>query len=57
MGQAIYELSLKQKFDVTVGIDIKEKLQSDLDVKFSDNLSEYSELFDVVIDFSLPAMY
>ena len=54
MGQAIYELSLKQKFDVTVGIDIKEKLQSDLDVKFSDNLSEYSELFDVVIDFSLP---
>ena len=25
MGQAIYELSLKQKFDVTVGIDIKEK--------------------------------
>ena len=54
MGQAIYKLSLKQKFDVTVGIDVKDKLQSDLDLKFSDNLSEYSELFDVVIDFSLP---
>ena len=54
MGQAIYELSLKQNFNVTVGIDLKEKLSSNLDLKFSDNLSEYSDLFDVVIDFSLP---
>ena len=54
MGQAIYELSLKQNLDVTVGVDIKEKLHSDLDLKLSDNLSEHSEFFDVVIDFSLP---
>ena len=54
MGQAIYELSLKQNFDVTVGVDLKEKLSSNLDLKFSDNLSEHSNLFDVVIDFSLP---
>ncbi len=54
MGQAIYELSLKQNFDVTVGVDLKEKLSSNLDLKFSDNLSEHSGSFDVVIDFSLP---
>ena len=54
MGQAIYELSLEQKFNVTLGVDKTEKLQSDLGLKFSDTLSKYSESFDVVIDFSLP---
>ena len=54
MGQAIYELSLEQKFNVTLGVDKKDKLQSDLNLKLSDNLSEHPELFDVVIDFSLP---
>ena len=43
MGQAIYELSLEQKFNVTLGVDKKDKLQSDLDLKLSDNLSKYSE--------------
>ena len=54
MGQAIYELSLEQKYNVTLGVDKKEKLQSDLNIKFSDTLSKYPESFDVVIDFSLP---
>ena len=40
MGQAIYELSLEQKFNVTLGVDKKEKLQSDLNLKLSDNLSK-----------------
>ena len=39
MGQAIYELSLEQKFNVTLGVDKKEKLQFDLNLKLSDNLS------------------
>ena len=46
MGQAIYELSLEQKFNVTLGVDKKEKLQFDLNLKLSDNLSKHSELFD-----------
>ena len=54
MGQAIYELSLEQKFNVTLGVDKKDKLQTDLNLKLSDNLSKHRELFDVVIDFSLP---
>ena len=54
MGQAIYELSLEQKFNVTLGVDTKEKLQPDSSLKFSDTLSKHPELFDVVIDFSLP---
>ena len=54
MGQAIYELSLEQKFNVALGVDKKDKLQSDLNLKLSDNLSKHPELFDVVIDFSLP---
>ena len=33
MGQAIYELSLEQKFNVTLGVDMKDKLQSDLNLK------------------------
>ena len=33
MGQAIYELSLEQKFNVTLGVDKKDKLQSDLNLK------------------------
>ena len=45
MGQAIYELSLEQKFNVTLGVDKKEKLQSDLNLKLSDNLSKYSESY------------
>ena len=54
MGQAIYELSLEQKFNVTLGVDKKEKLQSTLNLKLCDTLSKYPESFDVVIDFSLP---
>ena len=34
MGQAIYELSLEQKFNVTLGVDKKDKLRSDLNLKF-----------------------
>ena len=54
MGQAIYELSLEQKFNVTLGVDKKEKLQPTLNLKLCDTLSKYPESFDVVIDFSLP---
>ena len=39
MGQAIYELSLEQKFNVTLGVDKKDKLQSDLNLELSDNLT------------------
>ena len=33
MGQAIYELSVEQKFNVTLGVDKKDKLKSDLNLK------------------------
>ena len=54
MGQAIYELSLEQKFNVTLGVDKKEKLQPTLNLILCDTLSKHPESFDVVIDFSLP---
>mgnify|MGYP003320494356 CR=1 FL=1 len=44
MGQAIYELSLEQNLDVTVGIDIKEKLHSDL----VENMSGFERTYNQI---------
>ena len=55
MGKSIYELSKVLDFNVTVGIDVKEKILDDVDVHISHDLSECSDLFDVVIDFTLPS--
>tara|TARA_Y100000768_G_scaffold373714_1_gene342636 strand:+ start:1212 stop:1934 length:723 start_codon:yes stop_codon:yes gene_type:complete len=54
MGQSIYNLSKEIDFNVTVGVDLKEKIAPHNDVYLSHSLSECSDKFDVVIDFSLP---
>ena len=56
MGQTIYNLSIKdkEKFDVTVGCDQKDKIDLQHEISLTDDLSKFSDLFDVVIDFSLP---
>jgi 4-hydroxy-tetrahydrodipicolinate reductase len=54
MGQTIYSLSKEEKFNVTVGCDQKDKINLQHEVLLTDDLSKYSESFDVVIDFSLP---
>ena len=54
MGQAIFNLSLENKFIVSVGIDKKDKLETIEGLKLSDSLTELKEFYDVVIDFSLP---
>jgi len=54
MGQAIYLLSKEEGFNVTVGCDQKEKVTSQYEIQLSDDLSKNPDLFDVVIDFSLP---
>ncbi len=54
MGQAIYNLSKEEKFNVTVGCDQKDKVNLEHEVLLTDDLSKFSESFDVVIDFSLP---
>ncbi len=54
MGQAIYNQSKRDGYEVTVGIDKEENFIDIPEVKFSQNLTELSNLFDVVIDFSLP---
>ena len=55
MGQSIYDLAKELTFDVTVGVDLKEKISIDDDIHLTDNLAECSEMFDVVIDFTLPS--
>ena len=55
MGQTIYSLSKEKKFNVTVGCDQKDKINLQHEVLLTDDLSKFSESFDVVIDFSLPA--
>ena len=55
MGQSIYEQSKDLDFNVTVGVDLKEKISIDNEIHLSHSLSECSDLFDVVIDFTLPA--
>ena len=56
MGQSIYNLSKKdkKKFEVTVGCDQKSKINLQHEISLTDDLSKFSDLFDVVIDFSLP---
>jgi 4-hydroxy-tetrahydrodipicolinate reductase len=54
MGQAIYNLSKEEKFNVTVGCDQKDKINLEHEVLLTDDLSNSPESFDVVIDFSLP---
>ena len=54
MGQTIYSLSKEEKFNVTVGCDQRDKINLQHEVLLTDDLSKYSESFDVVIDFSLP---
>ena len=56
MGQTIYNLSIKdkEKFEVTVGCDQKDKINLQHEVSLTDDLSKFSNSFDVVIDFSLP---
>lgn len=54
MGQAIFNLSLENKFIVSVGIDKKDKLETIEGLKLSESLTELKEFYDVVIDFSLP---
>ncbi len=54
MGQSIYKLSQETGYDIIVGIDQREKIIPSDNIKLSHSLSEYSELYDVVIDFSLP---
>jgi 4-hydroxy-tetrahydrodipicolinate reductase len=54
MGQTIYGLSKEEKFNVTVGCDQRDKINLQHEVLLTDDLSKYSESFDVVIDFSLP---
>ena len=53
MGQTIYNLSIKdkEKFDVTVGCDQKDKINLQHEISLTDDLSKFSDLFDVVIDF------
>jgi len=55
MGQAIYSQSKDDGYIVTVGIDKEENFKNTPGVKLSENLIELYDLFDVVIDFSLPA--
>jgi len=54
MGQAIFNLSLENKFIVSVGIDKEDKLETIEGLKLSESLTELKEFYDVVIDFSLP---
>ena len=54
MGQTIYSLSKEKKFNVTVGCDQKDKINLQHEVLLTDDLSKFSDSFDVVIDFSLP---
>ena len=56
MGQTIYNLSIKdkEKFKVTVGCDHKDRIDLQHEISQTDDLSKFSDLFDVVIDFSLP---
>ena len=44
----------KEKFEVTVGCDQKDKIDLQHEISLTDDLSKFSDLFDVVIDFSLP---
>tara|TARA_Y100000768_G_scaffold220007_1_gene165860 strand:+ start:153 stop:875 length:723 start_codon:yes stop_codon:yes gene_type:complete len=55
MGQAIYNESKDSGYKVTVGIDKEENFKNTPGVQLSENLPELKDLFDVVIDFSLPA--
>ena len=54
MGQSIYNLSKKNKFNVTVGCDKKEKIPQESEILLLSDLSSNPESFDVVIDFTLP---
>tara|TARA_Y100000389_G_scaffold201485_1_gene244329 strand:- start:9191 stop:9910 length:720 start_codon:yes stop_codon:yes gene_type:complete len=54
MGQAIYKLSKEEGYNVTLGVDREEKIAEEHEIKLSHNLLEQENLFDVVIDFSLP---
>ena len=54
MGQAIYELSKKLNYNITVGCDLKNNLKDSSSLTLTDDLSSVENLFDVVIDFSLP---
>ena len=54
MGQTIYDLSIKEEYNVTVGCDQKDKIDIQHDISLTDDLSKLADLFDVVIDFSLP---
>ena len=55
MGQAIYDQSKVDGYKVTVGIDKEENFKNTPGVKLSHGLLKLNDLFDVVIDFSLPA--
>ena len=54
--KTIYNLSIKdkKKLEVTVGCDQKDKIDPQHEISLTDDLSKFSDLFDVVIDFSLP---
>tara|TARA_B100001564_G_scaffold358603_1_gene377736 strand:- start:121 stop:873 length:753 start_codon:yes stop_codon:yes gene_type:complete len=58
MGQSIFQESKKHKdIEITIGCDSAEKIQSlqkDLSLTLTSDLLAYGDLFDVVIDFSLP---
>ena len=57
MGQAIYSQSIKiPSLVVTVGCDVASKINAKetSDIKLTDKLSAVENLFDVVIDFTLP---
>ena len=54
MGQAIYEQSKNDGYQVTVGIDKDDNFIDTPGIMLSNNLPDLSDLFDVVIDFSLP---
>ncbi len=58
MGQSIYNESQKSSsYDVKIGCDIKEKIDNkDFDkITLTSDLKEHKNLFDVVIDFSIPS--
>ena len=59
MGQSIFQESNNHKdVEITVGCDSSEKIksfQNKFTVNLTSDISKYNELFDVVIDFSLPS--
>ena len=58
MGQSIFDESKNhENIEISVGCDSTEKIESSInnyDLKLTTDISKVSELFEVVIDFSLP---